>query len=1085
MVLLMFKKLMNFSLVGLVLTFALLSVDNVFSQRLNIDIQNNNDLNFYKIQEKVNQEWEGKKQEEKKGFKQFKRWEYFWFQRTYPSGNFPEGINLFDSYQSYNSKNKDNNLFLSNKWQQNGPFDEPFSNSGQQGMGRVNAIRFNPNNQNEIWLGSASGGLWKSLNGGKSWSTFDFTQFLSIGVSDIGIAPSNPQTIYVSTGDMFGSTSNRNFYSIGVIKSTDGGNSWKTTNLNSKLEDRILVGRILINPKNENIVYVSSNKGIYKSIDGGENWEQSERFVQFMDMEFKPGNSDVIYASTYSGGGNAGVYVSTDAGNSWKRTLVIGPSIRIAIAVTPANPEKIYALAANTGSYGFNSLQVSTDSGLTWEIKSNNTNVNILGWYSGSPSNDGSGQGFYDLCIAASPTNENEIYTGGINIWTSNNGGETFNKITHWFPQQNSVYVHADQHDLVFAPDNVTLFVGNDGGIASTTNKGKSWNSLSKGLNITQFYRIGVSQSQNNTVIAGAQDNGTALFEGNPDDWTKVYNSDGMECIIDPLDPQRMYASMYNGSIARSNDGGNNFSQIISTNLTNESGAWVTPYVLNPQNPKSIYAGFINVWKSDNYGSKGSWKQISKINPSSTLNSLIVAPSDTNVIYAASVNQLFATYNGGESWEMIYTSPTYITYIAVDFNNPKRLWLSKSGYNADDKIIEIVGDSVVRNMTGNLPNVPVNSIVLQENSPDRLYIGTDVGVFVTDYNSAYWERFGTELPNVIVNELEIHTKTNTLYASTYGRGLWSTPLITCNNQSPEIEIIKNGDFCPGDTIILKAQKDYPNYLWSTGETTKEIYVTSSGAYSLGVNIGGCIARSEAYFVTKTQFDEISVNKIEDEFLCPDGELYLNATSGFDSYLWSDGSTTRTILIKEPGYFSVVGINPNGCVIQSPEVYIDLKQSPEKPSITQEGLTLIASEGSAYQWYLDGKRLFNETSRELHIQNGKIGVYTVAVSNEFKCKTLSDGINIVTSVDNQVYHDFEVTINNNPGNGQFILEFSHSIIGGISLVISDFNGREVYSESKLNDSIQNYPLNISHLSSGIYFVKISANNFVKLVKLVKI
>ena len=1081
----MYKKyLLKLEMIILIIIPGLFSTE-LMGQRLNNDLAKEENSNFFKIRSQVYESWNDIPESEIKGFKQFKRWEYFWQQRTYPSGNFPEGIQLLKSYQAYENSSKDNLNFLSVKWTPLGPFSEPKAATGQQGIGRVNAVRFNPLNQNELWAASASGGIWKSSDGGDSWGTFPFTQFLSLGVTDIGIAPSNPNIIYASTGDMFGSTSNRNFYSIGVIKTTDGGANWNITSLNHELAEKVLFGRVLVHPNNPKLVYVASSKGIFKSIDGGNTWKISEKFVHFMDMEFKPQNPDVIYASSFSNSGSTGVYVSNDAGETWNRTLMVSNGVRIAIATTQANPEKLYALAANTSTFGFNSLQVSEDSGQTWTIKSSvESNVNILGWYTGNPGSDTKGQGFYDLCIAASPENENEIFTGGINIWKSVNGGETFVKVTNWFPQQGMPYVHADQHDLIFAPDGKTLYAGNDGGIVSTSNKGGSWITKSNGMNISQYYRIGVSQSQSDVVIAGAQDNGSSLFKSN--NWAKVYNSDGMECIIDSENSQRMYASIYNGSLHRSNDGGANFSSILSTSITKESGAWVTPYVLNPQNQRSIYAGYTNVWKSENYGNKGSWVKISQINPSSTLQSLAVAPSDSNVIYTASVNQLFATYDGGKSWAMIHTSGTYITYIAVDPKNPRRVWVSKSGFNENEKVLEIIDSTVVRNLSGNLPNVPVNTIVVQDDSPDRLYIGTDIGVFVSDYNSAYWEKYGSDMPNVIVNELEIHKGENKLYASTYGRGLWSAPLINCTANQPEIEVVNFTKFCPGDTVVIKAKQNYPNYTWSNGARTNEIKVTKPGYYSLFVtDNNGCIGRSESFILPKSPLDQIDVIRVEDEFLCPDGELQLSATLGFDEYLWSDGTKNRTIIIKEPGFYGVNGVTPDGCVVESKLEYFDIKPAPEKPTISQEGRNLTSSYGSKYQWYLDGKRLFSETERVLYIKDGKIGEYTVLVYNEFNCTALSDSYSIVTSVENNIYNDYEISVSNNPGDGNFVLDFSSSIIGNISINITDVNGREVYLETSDFGTIKSYSLDLSQLSAGIYFAKISANKFVKLVKLIKI
>ncbi|MDX9790388.1 MAG: hypothetical protein RBT61_06145, partial [Candidatus Kapabacteria bacterium] len=198
----------------------LLPFNNLFSQRLILDYDNSKKVNFYDIQKQAYQIWEEEGEGQIRGFKQFKRWEYFWFQRTYPTGEFPNSYEIYQESESIKKANKDRLSLQNTKWSKLGPINQPASEDGHVGIGRVNAVRFNPNNSNEIWAGSASGGLWRTTDYGSSWHTFPFTQFLSIGVSDIGIAHSNPKIVYVSTGDMFGSTSSRNFYSIGLIKTS-------------------------------------------------------------------------------------------------------------------------------------------------------------------------------------------------------------------------------------------------------------------------------------------------------------------------------------------------------------------------------------------------------------------------------------------------------------------------------------------------------------------------------------------------------------------------------------------------------------------------------------------------------------------------------------------------------------------------------------------------------------------------------------------------------------------------------------------------------------------------------------------------
>jgi photosystem II stability/assembly factor-like uncharacterized protein len=1065
----------------------LITFNALYSQKPELNLNQKDDMNFFEIQKKVYDEWGDKSEKDIRGYKQFKRWEYFWLQRTYPTGNFPDGLNILDEYQKFNSSKIDNPNLLSTKWKSLGPYSEPTDAGGSQGIGRVNSICINPVNSNEIWVGAASGGLWKSADGGSTFTDIPFTQFLSLGISDIAISNSNPKIIYVSTGDIYGSASSKSFYTIGLIKSTDGGITWKVTSLNNKLEDKILMGRVIIHPSNSNIVYVATSKGIHKTSDGGASWKQSEKSSHFIDLEFKPNDANVIYGSTFSFNGGCGVFVSKDAGETWTKTLSNASAVRIAIATTEANPEKVYALAATVSTYAYNSMNVSMNSGETWEKVSDILSAsNILGWYMGSLQSDTKGQGWYDLCLVASPTDENLIYTGGVNLWKSVNGGISFTKVSHWVPTKNGYpYIHADQHSLTYGPDKNTLFVTNDGGIDKTTNGGTTWTALDKGLNITQYYRIGTSQVVEGVVVAGAQDNGTAMITGNT--WKRINGSDGMECLIDYTNPQRVYSSYYNGSLQRSVDGGANFSSMLSNNTTKESGAWVTPFVINPVNPRTLYAGYTNVWKTDNYGASGSWKKISQLSPNSSLQSLAVAPSDTNVIYAASLNQVFATYDGGTKWDMIHTDYSYVTYIAVDPANPRRIWVTKSGFEADNKVLEIIDSTIVRNLTGNLPNIPVNTIVYQENSPDRLYIGTDLGVYVSDYNSGYWQKFGEDMPNVMVNELEIQKSSNTLYAATYGRGLWSAPLINCNAVQPQIEVVGSIKFCAGDSLILRAKNNYSNYLWSTGETTKEIKITKSGSYSLFVNDGsGCYGRSEQFYIPKSLYETISVEASEGEYLCPDGTLNIIASPvGFSEYKWSNGEKSRQIVINEPGYYSCIGISPDGCVVESEPVYFEMKPAPEKPLIIQEGRTLKAPYANKYQWYLDGKRLFNQTSREYFIPDGKIGNYTVLVTNEFGCTTLSDPLNIETSVENNILSDFEINVSSNPGNGNYVLEFSNQIYGKLNIQITDVNGKEVLIITKDIDGLRSQQIDLSNFANGIYFANISANNFTKFLKLIKI
>ena len=280
--------------------------------------------------------------------------------------------------------------------------------------------------------------------------------------------------------------------------------------------------------------------------------------------------------------------------------------------MTPANPEYVYLLAGRNSDSGFYGLYHSANSGLNFSQRSNSPN--ILG-YAPDGSSSG-GQSWYDLALAASPTNPDEIFSGGVNIWRSTDGGFNWNINTYWiYTDPAYPYVHADIHTLDFHGDR--LFAGADGGIFYTDDRGATWTDISAGMATMQFYRFGGYPGDAGLLIGGAQDNGTNRY--NSGQWYHVLGADGMEAAIDYSDPNIMYCCIQNGGLRRSFDGGNSWGDI--TGGISGNGAWVTPYVIDPHHPQILYAGYSNLWKSTNRGS--SWSQISNV--FSGINALAVA----------------------------------------------------------------------------------------------------------------------------------------------------------------------------------------------------------------------------------------------------------------------------------------------------------------------------------------------------------------------------------------------------------------------------------------------------------------------------
>jgi len=342
---------------------------------------------------------------------------------------------------------------------------------------------------------------------------------------------------------------------------------------------------------------------------------------------------------------------------------------------------------------------------------------------------------------------------------------------------------HADKHTLAFQSSGV-LFEGNDGGIYKTTNGGTNWTDLSNGLVISQLYRIGVSQTSSTKVMTGLQDNGSKLF--NSGTWSDVKGGDGMECIIDFSDANYMYATYVNGQIDRSSNG-TSFTIDISANIPGgqPTGAWVTPYIIDPNNSSSLFAGYDRVWKTTNRGN--SWASASQVLSSSDkLRSLAIAPSNSLVLYAADRTHMWKTTDGGATdWTTITlpSTSTSVTYIAVHPTDPNTLWITYGGYIDGQKVYESTdGGANWTSISAGLPNLPIMSIVHYNKitSKNILFVGTDLGVYTKD-DANDWAEYNTGLPNVVVAELEIYynpSGTDKLRAGTYGRGLWETEILS-------------------------------------------------------------------------------------------------------------------------------------------------------------------------------------------------------------------------------------------------------------------------------------------------------------------
>lgn len=416
-----------------------------------------------------------------------------------------------------------------------------------------------------------------------------------------------------------------------------------------------------------------------------------------------------------------GIYKSVDAGESWTRKTLGLPTSgygRIALAVSRSVPQTLYAIYTNEDD-AFYGLYRSMDGGTSWELRSNTPN--LLGW--AVLGNDSDGQAWYDLTLDVDVDNPNVLYVGGVNMWKSNDGGVSWNIIAHWYGARGIPYVHADHHSFNFHPssDNI-IYAGNDGGLFKSLDAGVTWGDLSSGLAIHQVYRIGVSARDAETMIIGNQDNGSDIFLNGS--WKTIYGGDGMECAIDPINNAIMYCSIYRGSFFRSDDFGRTW--VAISGEFDEEGAWITPFMLDPQNPATLYTVATRVYKSVNRGN--SWTAISPEFDTEPLTAMAVAPSASEHIYVAGNNRMFVTSNGGGSWRTLSEStlPLNITYIAVHPRQPTTIWVTCGRYSAGQKVYYSTdGGDHWTNISGALPNIPVNCVVVDPMSY-TVYLGSGI-----------------------------------------------------------------------------------------------------------------------------------------------------------------------------------------------------------------------------------------------------------------------------------------------------------------------------------------------------------------------
>lgn len=1004
-----------------------------------------NSPNFYQVKEEVeaqmqaeDRDMQGKEREEDDNMDRFERWAWLMQTRVDAEGNYPEPGILFREWDKYKSTHPQAASGTREaNWMPMGSATVPAEGGG---AGRVNVIALDPNDpDNTIYVGTAGGGVWRSQDAGTTW--LPLTDNIPVtSIADIAIDPTNSNNIYVATGDGYGYEatwqSDNDFwggvYSAGVVHSTDGGATWSPTGLSYLQEDLQIVQRLIIHPTNPDILLAATRTGIFRTDDGGDTWTLVNP-AHCYDMAFNTANPDIIYASSSSD-----IYVSDDAGATWS---VLNNSLcgsgRVSIETTNADPDVIYVLCES------GDMRKSTNGGTSF------SNVT-------DPDTHTSFYGYYDTDFGVSNVDADVLFAGGLEVVRSTNGSSSWSKKSDASNHAAPDYVHADGHAVCLHPTNDNIvYVGNDGGIFRSDDMGDNWTDLSNGLRIAQAYRISTTPMDPNRVLSGWQDNGSNLWDGNYWEEIDATTYDGMEAIIDPTDTDIMFICHQYGAVYRTLNGG-----ISWLAMSNGGGSWLTPYVMDPTDHEILYSGdsYGDIHKSTNGGS--TWT-----NKSTTIGdevfAIAVAPSDHNTVYACSLNKLEVTTNGGDTWSNITGTLPHsgigFNYIAISNTDPAKVWIALSGYSDGNKVYysDDMG-STWSNISGTLPNVPVNTIVYQNDSPDRLYIGTDLGVFYKDDTMGDWESYMNGLPNVMVHELEINYASHQLVAATYGRGIWHSNL--ADYVTPVIDaMVTETTYCPGADINVVYTATGP---FDAGNVLTAQLSDASGGFASPVNIGTLSAVTATGVIpaiipastpsgtgyrvrVNSSSPAITGNPNADDLTvdCPDptGLTVNSVGAGYADVSWDavDCAAGYTLEYKESAagvWTYITGLTTN--------------------STTISGL----SAGTDYQWAVQTQCVI---SPDAHSDYSAVSNFTTLQTGIFENGNTLGGL--------QVYPD--------PFQESTVIRFSTLYAAPLSIDLTDAEGRLVRviaDHSDLPAGDQTLTLHRNGLGAGLYILRITNN-----------
>ncbi len=642
------------------------------------------------------------------------------------------------------------------KWEEIGPRVLKRGWGGMDNAGRTSSVAVDPTDPRTVYAAAASGGLWKSTDGCATWAPIaDYQASLCFGA--LALDPFNHNTVYAGTGEAHYSLDS--FAGVGLLRSQDGGRSWML------LGSDVFIGqkfsRIVPDPRYPGFLYAAATGGVYRSTDGGGTWVQLLRGPA-SDLVMDPAKPACLIAAIGlpSGSPINGLYRSTDSGDHWEPLRRDLPRDsrdlgRLQIDLCRSFPNVVYA--SMYGSHGrLEGVYKSTDFGTSWLRLPN------------APEYAG-GQSWYDNYLAVNPNNPNVVFLGGTSSFRTTDGGETWQDNTRSYAGGR---IHPDHHFLTFDPTDASrAYLCTDGGVFRTDDLGESWESVCNGLGTVQFQFLDVHPSDPNIAYGGTQDNGSNKYVGTLA-WQHVFTGDGGVTRVNPINPDTVYTEYVRLAISKSTDAGRHWRRATNGIELRDGALFYAPFNLDPENPDVLVAGTTRVWRT--VDGAENWSVISP--PlGGFVSALTIAPNNSQVIYAGtSTGRLWVTADTGKSWYPVSKGLTggSIGDVCIDPRNARHVFVSQIAWGGNRVWESWDAGADWEPIGEGLPEVPIRTMTLDPQDPDTLFLGSDVGVFVSTNGGQRWQRLGQGLPNVPVFSIVANAKTGMVTVGTHGRGGW-------------------------------------------------------------------------------------------------------------------------------------------------------------------------------------------------------------------------------------------------------------------------------------------------------------------------